>query len=182
MRATTDRAKEALFSMVESLLAWGRPEAEIGTPELWAGLWVADVYAGSGALGIEALSRGAAGALFVEASAHGVAAIAANLRETGMTARATVLAADARRAVATIEQAISLVLMDPPYDDFAALAVVEEIGAARWLVDDAIIALEHSHRLAAPDKLGTLRRQRDRRHGDTALTIYARGGFDRISR
>src|SRR2546428_13045502 len=82
-RPTSDRVKEALFSMIESLLAWGRPEVEIGSAELWRGLRVADVYAGSGALGIEALSRGAAGAVFLEASVDAVAAIRENPRPTG---------------------------------------------------------------------------------------------------
>src|SRR4051812_49719215 len=98
-RPTSDRVKEALFSMIESLLAWGRPEAEIGSAELWRGLRVADVYAGSGALGIEALSRGADAAVFLEASADAVAAIRANLGLTGLAARAEVRGGDVARTL-----------------------------------------------------------------------------------
>jgi len=178
-RPTSDRVKEALFSIVESLLAWGRPEAEIGSEEVWQGLRVADVYAGSGALGVEALSRGAAGAVFLEASADAVGAIRENLRLTGLAGRAEVRGGDVRRTLAGLAGPVALVLMDPPYADAGGLEVAAAIAAATWLADDALLVLEHSRRLAVPDKLGTLKRQRDRRYGDTVLTIYARGTYDR---
>ncbi|HEY3107786.1 MAG TPA: RsmD family RNA methyltransferase [Chloroflexota bacterium] len=180
-RPTSDRVKEALFSMIESLLAWGRPEVEIGSAELWRGLRVADVYAGSGALGIEALSRGAAGALFLEASADAVAAIRENLRLTGTAALGDVRGGDVRRTLPTLAGPIDLAVMDPPYADRSAVEVAGSIAAAAWLADDALLVLEHSRRLAAPDKLGTLKRQRDRRYGDTVVTIYARGAYDRAA-
>jgi 16S rRNA (guanine966-N2)-methyltransferase len=165
--------------MVESLLAWGRPEAEIGSPGLWRGLRVADVYAGSGALGIEALSRGAAGAAFLEASADALDAIRQNLRLTGLAPLGDVVAGDIRRTLAVLVGPIDLAVLDPPYADESSVDVAGSIAAAGWLADDAILVLEHSRRLAAPDKLDTLRRQRDRRYGDTVLTIYARGAYDR---
>jgi 16S rRNA (guanine966-N2)-methyltransferase len=178
-RPTSDRVKEALFSMVESLLAWGRPAAEIGSEELWQGLRVADLYAGSGALGIEALSRGAAGAVFLEASADAVGAIRENLRLTGTAERGQVRAGDVRRALPTLAGPIDLALMDPPYADQTALEVAGLVADAPWLAADGLLVLEHTRRLAVPGKLGTLMRQRDRRYGDTVLTIYARGAFDR---
>jgi 16S rRNA (guanine966-N2)-methyltransferase len=178
-RPTSDRVKEALFSMIESLLAWGRPEAEIGSPEIWAGLRAADVYAGSGALGIEALSRGAASALFLEASADAVGAIRENLLLTDLTSRGEVRPGDVRRTLATLAGPVDLALMDPPYADEASVEVAGSIATAAWLAGDAILVFEHSRRLAVPDKLGTLKRQRDRRYGDTVLTIYARGAYDR---
>jgi 16S rRNA (guanine966-N2)-methyltransferase len=178
-RPTSDRVKEALFSMIESLLAWGWPEAEIGSPELWRTLRIVDVYAGSGALGIEALSRGAAGATFLEASADAVGAIRENLRLTGLAALGEVRTGDVRRTLASVVGPIDLAVMDPPYADQSAAEVAGAVADADWLADDAILVFEHSRRLAAPDKLGTLERQRDRRYGDTVLTIYARGAYDR---
>src|SRR5262245_57789097 len=178
-RPTADRVKEALFSMIESLLAWGRPQAEIGAPDLWRGLRVADLYAGSGALGIEALSRGAAAATFLEASADAVGAIGQNLRLTGLAALGEVVVGDVRRTLAGLVGPIDLAILDPPYADESAIEVAGAIAAASWLAGDAILVFEHSRRLAAPDKLDTLVRQRDRRYGDTVLTIYARGAYDR---
>jgi len=180
-RPTSDRVKEALFSMVESLLAWGRPEAEIGSADLWRGLRVADVYAGSGALGIEALSRGAAGALFLEGSADAVGAIRENLRLTGLAALGEVRGGDVGRTLPALPGPIDLAVMDPPYADRAALEVAEAIAGAPWLATDALLVLEHSRRLAVPDKLGTLKRQRERRYGDTIVTIYGRGAYDRAA-
>lgn len=176
-RPTADRVKEALFSMVESLLLNGRPEADVGTPALWHGLRVLDLYAGSGALGIEALSRGAAHATFVEGDRAAVSAIEANLAATGLAPRAAVRLGDAATLVARLVDPVDLVFMDPPYADVAAVAVAERVADASWVALDTILCLEHSGRLAAPDKLGTLRRQRERRYGETVLTLYARGAY-----
>jgi len=178
-RPTADRVKEALFSMVESLLLKGRPEADVGTPELWCGLRVLDLYAGSGALGIEALSRGAAHATFVEGNRAAVAAIAANLAATGLSAYATVRPGDAATLVNRLAEPVDIVFMDPPYADAEALAVAERVADASWVALDTILCLEHSGRLAAPDKLGTLHRRRERRYGETVLTLYARGAYAR---
>jgi 16S rRNA (guanine966-N2)-methyltransferase len=178
-RPTSDRVKESLFSMLESLLAWGRPEAEVGGEEVWSGLRVADLYAGSGALGIEALSRGAAAATFVEASPDAVATIRLNLRLTGFERVADVRAGDARRVLPTIRGPVDVVLIDPPYADADALSIAGEVAASPWLAPDAVLIVEHHRRLAAPGKLGTLLLQRERRYGETVLTIYARGAFDR---
>jgi len=178
-RPTSDRIKETLFSMLESLLVRGRPGREIGTEELWDGLRVLDLYAGSGGLGIEALSRGAARATFVETDATAVKAIQANLVATGLIDRALVRAGDVKSAVGTLPGPIDLVLMDPPYADAQALAILDRIAAASWLAPDAILTLEHGATLRPPSKAGNLRLQRDRRHGGTMLTLYARGDFDR---
>src|SRR5215218_652296 len=102
IRPTSDRVKESLFSMLESLLAWGRPEAEVGGEEVWSGLRVADLYAGSGALGIEALSRGARTATFLEASADAVAVIRENLRATATAERGQTRSGDVGRTLATL--------------------------------------------------------------------------------
>ena len=179
MRPSADRIKEALFSMLESLLLRGRPEADVGTPELWEGLRVADLYAGSGALGIEALSRGAAAAAFVEQEREAVAAIRANLAATGLAEGATVIAADVTRALDRLPAGLDVVLLDPPYADPAILDILARLAASTSLADDAILALEHGQRFVPPDTLGTLLLQRSRRHGDTVLTLYARGRYVR---
>jgi 16S rRNA (guanine966-N2)-methyltransferase len=90
-----------------------------------------------------------------------------------------VRAGDVRRALPTLAGPIDLALMDPPYADQTALEVAGLVADAPWLAADGLLVLEHTRRLAVPGKLGTLMRQRDRRYGDTVLTIYARGAFDR---
>src|SRR6185437_7225910 len=97
-RPTSDKVKGALFSMIESLLAVKRPrptlpqeELEPGLAEVWEGLSVLDLYAGTGALGIEALSRGADWCDFVESSAAARRVIERNLKATGLEDRARVL-------------------------------------------------------------------------------------------
>jgi len=179
VRPTADRVKEALFSTIEALLLFGRPEAEIGSEELWDGLRVLDLYAGSGALGVEALSRGAAHATFVERDATAVATIRANLAATGLADRATVRAGDATRLVHGALPEADLVLMDPPYADPRAWDVAVAIAEAAWLARDSLVVIEHSGRSSTPAKLGTLEQQRERRYGQTVLTLYARGVYDR---
>ena len=179
LRPTADRTKEALFSMVESALLRGRPEADVGTPELWAGLRVADLYAGSGALGIEALSRGADSAAFFERDPTALAAIAENLRLTGLADRATVVAGDLAQTLGRLAGPVDLVLLDPPYADPGVGQLLSRLAVWPALADDVVVALEHGQRFAAPDTLGAIVLQRSRRHGDTVLSLYARGRYDR---
>ncbi|HEY3083146.1 MAG TPA: RsmD family RNA methyltransferase [Chloroflexota bacterium] len=179
LRPTADRTKEALFSMIESLLLWGRPDADIGTPGLWTGLRVADLYAGSGALGIEALSRGAASAAFFERDRAALEAISQNLRATGLAERATIVPGEVGQTLDRLPAGVELVLLDPPYADPALTEILARVAASPSLAEDALVALEHGQRLAPPGTLGALVLQRSRRHGDTALTLYARGRYDR---
>jgi len=179
LRPTADRTKEALFSMIESLLLWGRPDADIGTPGLWTGLRVADLYAGSGALGIEALSRGAASAAFFERDRAALEAISQNLRATGLVDRATIVPGAVEQTLDRLPAGVELVLLDPPYADPALREILARVAASPSLAEDALVALEHGQRLAPPGTLGALVLQRSRRHGDTALTLYARGRYDR---
>jgi 16S rRNA (guanine(966)-N(2))-methyltransferase RsmD len=179
IRPSADRTKETLFSMLESMLLRGRPEADVGTPELWEGLRVADLYAGSGALGIEALSRGAEAAAFYELDRSAVEAIRANLVSTELEARATVVTGDVARTLARLPPGTGLVLLDPPYTDPEIATILSRVAGSPGLADDAILALEHSQRFAPPDTLAELVLQRSRRHGDTVLTLYARGRYAR---
>ena len=127
-RPTADRTREALFSMLVSRL---------GSLE---GLRVADLYAGSGALGIEALSRGAAQAVFVENDPAAVRAIRANLSELKATDRGEVLPLSAARLAQA--QPFDLVFADPPYAPGSGTAVVEAVRRAAWLAPGGWLAVE----------------------------------------
>ncbi len=132
------------------------------------GVSVLDLFAGSGALGLEALSRGASDATFVDVAEASTAAIRRNLAELGYEERGRIVKADAARW--TVGREVSgLVLMDPPYSDRALDAVLRNLDAAA--VPGTIVVVEHEHGRTLPE-LGRMRRERERRYGDTALSIF----------
>jgi 16S rRNA (guanine966-N2)-methyltransferase len=160
-RPTSEKVREALFNVL------GPPGDE---------LHVLDLYAGSGALGLEAISRGAASATFVERARPALAALRQNLDELAIGARATVIATDVLRFLAAPPPGPrwSWVFLDPPYADGAVAALAALPGAR--LTDDAVVVVEHAHRAPPPDTAGFLIRRNVRRYGDTALSLY---GIDR---
>jgi 16S rRNA (guanine966-N2)-methyltransferase len=160
-RPTAGRLREALFSMLE---AAGADFSE-----------VLDLYAGTGALGIEALSRGDGRCTFVEADARVTALLRENMERAGLREHGTAITAQVGRWHPPADAAYTLVMADPPYDDAAAWdAIGETIREA--LAPHAFVAIEHAARIAAPDDLGGLPRWRDRRQGDGAVAIYRAEG------
>ena len=160
-RPLSDRVKQSLFG---------------GLADRLAGARVLDLFAGTGAAGIEALSRGATSSDFVERDERAVAAIRANLRSTGLGEQGRVHQADAVRYLSggSGERGpFDLVLLDPPYGDPAMLAALELLGGGTLLSPEAIVVAKHFWRDAPPEEVGVLRRRRVRRFGETALTFYA---------
>jgi 16S rRNA (guanine966-N2)-methyltransferase len=164
-RPLADRVKQTLFAILE--------------PDL-DGARVLDLFAGSGAAGIEALSRGAASAVFVEKDPAAASVIEANLRATSLAGPgATVVRAD---AVAWLGRAslpgapFDLVIADPPYAETDLLVrTLEALGAAGApLTPTARVVAKHFWRDRPPDRIGLLASERDRRFGETALTFYRR--------
>ena len=155
-RPTSEKVREAVFAILPDV----------------AGGHVLDLFAGSGALGIEALSRGAAHATFVDSGKAALAAIRANLATLGIADRATVIAGDAV-AVAGRPAAVpwSLVLIDPPYASDLAVRAGAALARAQ-LVAGAVIVIEHDRRHAPPDAIGSLLRTDQRRYGDTYISFY----------
>jgi 16S rRNA (guanine966-N2)-methyltransferase len=151
-RPTADRVREALFSMLGDV----------------SGARVLDLYAGSGALGIEALSRGAASAVFVERDARAAATIKRNLDALG--AEAEVRRQDALRFLASGEGPFDLVFCDPPYDlaPSPAAALAERVPAVTS--GDARIVTESDKRRPLELPLPILR---ERTYGDTRIVIHA---------
>lgn len=160
-RPTTERVREALFSRLEHL-------------DVLAGASVLDLYAGSGALGFEALSRGATSAVLVEA-ARSVAQVAArNAKALGCASETNVITAKAEKYTAAPELAagpFSLVIADPPYDvSEASLAeVLSGLSAPGRLTDDAVVVVERSSRSAEPTWPEGLERFDERTYGETRL-------------
>lgn len=164
-RPLSDRVKQALFGALESEGLVGRDSTFL------------DLFAGSGAGGIEALSRGAAGAVFVERDPAAAAVVDDNLRRAGL-AGGRVVRADAVRFLdeqdAAPERPFAAVLVDPPYGDPVLLPVLERLGLADagWLRHDGVVVAKHFWRDEPPADVGRLRAIRTRRFGETALTFY----------
>jgi len=177
IRPTADRTKESLFSTLESILARVRPAAAVGSSEIWAGIRVIDFCAGTGALGLEALSRGAAWATFVDAAPACVAVIRRNLTLCDLGARARVLHADARRPP-VLDPEATILFVDPPYDlDLDLVTILHAIARSRNPVGDAVLAVEHRRTVALPDTLSTWERLRERRFGETQVTLFGSGVY-----
>lgn len=132
-----------------------------------------DVFAGSGALGIEALSRGAARATFIDAGKPALASVKRNLRELDLESRAEVIAGDAVTwAARTVPaQPWRLVFVDPPYKSDLATRAVLALPAQN-LAPGAVIVIEHDRHNAPPEALGSLLRTDQRRYGDTMVSFY----------
>jgi 16S rRNA (guanine966-N2)-methyltransferase len=161
LRPTSDLVRGAVFDMLASL------DADLSR--------VLDLYAGSGALGIEALSRGASWCDLVDRDRAACATIRQNLALAGFEQRARVLCLPVERALESAcgrEGPYSLVLIDPPYEDESAPAVVERLAESPLVGPDSILVFEHAWRRPAPDELGPLRLVARRRHGDTGVSIY----------
>ncbi len=132
---------------------------------------VLDVYAGTGALGIEALSRGAARGMFIEAEPAACQAILQSLSRAGFADRAEVLRGRLPAALSGIQATFDLILMDPPY----ALDTAEEtlgLLAAR-LAPEGIVVYEHGSRYNPPERPAGLRLVERRVYGDSAIALYA---------
>lgn len=169
VRPLGDRLKEALFAILE-------PVVRDGT--------FLDLFAGSGAGGLEALSRGARRVTFVERDPRAVAAIRRNLQATRLEGpAATIEQADAlewlsRARLGRIPE--DAVLVDPPYDQPELLvAVLERVAAAgrppsrgAILAERGTLAAKHAVRTSLPAEIGLLRSARERRFGDSVLTLY----------
>jgi 16S rRNA (guanine966-N2)-methyltransferase len=163
-RPLGDRLKEALFATLE--------------PEL-RGRTFLDLFAGSGAGGIEALSRGAARAVFVDRDRDAVATIERNLQATRLTERAVVRRADALEwlgSMATTDGPFDVVLLDPPYAEPEALAravaAIARAGPDRLLRPTGVVVAKHGRTATPTGRIGLLASVRERRFGESRLTFY----------
>jgi 16S rRNA (guanine966-N2)-methyltransferase len=151
-RPTPDRLRETLFDILGDRIE---------------GCDFVDAYAGTGAVGIEALSRGASHAYFLERNRAALDAIRQNVASLGLEARATVIAGSA--LVSLTRHASGIVFLDPPYDlEHEYNAALAALG----LAPPALTVVQHSVRLALADSYGRLHRSRLVRQGDNALSFY----------
>lgn len=132
-RPTADRTRETLFSMLTSRLG------------SFEGLLVADLFAGSGALGLEALSRGAAEAIFVEQDAAAIRALRTNIANLRAAQRCDVRASSVL-AAGPAKRVPDLILMDPPYETGAGIVALDKLKRLGWIGPEAWISLETSRK------------------------------------
>jgi len=163
VRPTSGRVRTSLFSILGDAVAGAR---------------VADLFAGCGALGIEALSRGAAFCCFVENARPALATLNDNLAKTRLAANAEVLACDAFAAVAQLDARgpFGLVLLDPPYrlvrgGDDPFIALVQGIAGGTALAPGALVVVQHDTATPIPQAIGRLAVTDQRSYGDTTLTF-----------
>lgn len=155
LRPTSDRVRESLFSVLTGL----------GAIE---GAEVLDLFAGTGALGLEALSRGAASAHFIEKGRTALGLLDQNIRLTGMADRAHVLRRDARQPGPVQGAPATLVFLDPPYGKGLGEAALNGVIAGNWLASGALIVWEESATVTPPP--GCILRDQ-RRYGDTRIML-----------
>ncbi len=163
VRPTSDRVREALFARLErdSALVGGR---------------VLDLFAGSGALGIEALSRGAREVVFVERAGPVAQVIRQNLASLGLDSEARVIRGDARRTLERLrarEEPFDLVLLDPPYDSDLLDPCLERLADAELLSEAGLVVVETSRR-NPPRMVTGLDLLDARRYGDTVVSRFGR--------
>jgi 16S rRNA (guanine966-N2)-methyltransferase len=160
LRPTGDKLKETIFNVLAPRVGNAR---------------VIDLYAGTGALGIEALSRGASLVVLVESDRRAQQLITKNLESCGIQRGCVIIRATAVRALETLKgrpdfTPFDIVLLDPPYDSEPALALD---GLDTVVAEQGIVVFEHARRTPAPDRAGRLVKRRELSSGDSALSFYA---------
>lgn len=160
VRPTADRVKESLFNIL---------------PRDFSGMKVLDLFAGTGNLSIEALSRGADHAVLVDSSERSAAAIKKNLRRLGFAERTEVWivpAARSLRALARRNETFDYIFLDPPYAQDLAGRTLDIIAQCKLLRDSGTLIVEHSTRETVQPLYGVLQLHDQRRYGDTLLSFY----------
>lgn len=168
LRPTSDRVRSAVFSI-------------LGADSLQDTLAL-DLYAGSGVLGLEALSRGAAGAVFVEADARRCRHIRDALEALGLADRVSVHNGRVERVLGTLTTGgFGVAFADPPYALTDWQPLMGLLNRAGLLAEGAVVVAEHRHDTGLADEYGGLALLTRRRYGDTTISIYAKSkGLERI--
>ncbi|MFH1485401.1 MAG: 16S rRNA (guanine(966)-N(2))-methyltransferase RsmD [Chloroflexota bacterium] len=160
LRPTSDLIRGAIFSMLDSLSTdYSR---------------VLDLYAGTGALGIEALSRGALSADFVERKPQNCTIIKQNLEHTGFGSQARVYCCNVQKALTFLSSSYAVVLLDPPYATPFLHDMLRKLFASPLVGENSKVVLEHSKHFQPESNYGDFPLAISRRHGDTCISIYLR--------
>lgn len=162
-RPTADKVKEAIFNMIGPYFEGGK------------GL---DLFAGSGNLGIEALSRGLGSVVFVDRDGKAVHVIKENIKACGLEERAEIYRNDAERALKALnkrEARFDCIFLDPPYNKQQLVKLLEILSRQNLVSPSGIIVCEHSADVQLPAQVGSLLKVKDERYGMIAISIYTFG-------
>ncbi|NLW02726.1 MAG: 16S rRNA (guanine(966)-N(2))-methyltransferase RsmD [Clostridiaceae bacterium] len=165
-KPTLDRVKESVFSILQPYIP---------------GTQVLDMFAGSGSLGLEALSRGADFAVFVDNSRICTEIIKENIERTRMTGKARVIRSDACKAILDLAfqgRQFDIIFLDPPYSRNFVCKTLQMIVENDIIIENGLIAVEHIESEPLPDRIGRLGKVRSKHYGDTVFTFYVMNSED----
>ena len=155
VRPTTDKVKEAVFSIIQFEIEGRR---------------VLDLFAGSGQLGIEALSRGAQSAVFVDADKNAIKVVKENLAKTRLDSQASVFQTDSAAFLTMTDRTFDIAFLDPPYQTGLLQKALASIGA--HIAQGGVVVCEHPTEEKLDDGFDGLVKQKDYRYGKTEITVY----------
>ena len=159
-RPATDLVRGAVFSILENTArGWER---------------VLDLFSGSGAMGIEALSRGAGWVDLVDREPRCCAIIKQNLEKTGLSDYAHVYCCEVLKAIRFLDKEYNIVIMDPPYSDKSIGTVITELASSSLINDKSTVIVTHSPHLPLAADYAGLHMTKEKRHGDSCISIYHR--------
>ena len=161
-RPATDLVRGAIFSILETIA------------RDWT--YVLDLFAGSGALGIEALSRGAGWVDFIEREPRCCDIIRQNLEKTKLAAQAHIYGYSVVKALSFLDKEYGIILMDPPYANTSIGNVVTQLATSRLVGINTIVVVTHSSHLALDSTYATLNLIKEYRHGDSCIAVYEKEG------
>ena len=159
IRPTSDKVKEAVFSMLY--------------PYMDSRTVFMDVFAGSGGMGLEAVSRGAGKVYFSDQNRDSLKLVKENIKLCRAEDRCVVLSGDFRSNISRVPEKVDMFFVDPPYADGYILPTVDAILDCNKLADDGLIVCEHDKHEHLPEEYRGLSIIKDRRYGKTGITIYA---------
>ena len=157
IRPTYDRVKEAVFSMVSPYLP---------------GATAADLFSGTGNLGIEAISRGASHVFFGDKSAKSMALTRRNIEHCKIGERCTLIHGDWEQVLRRFKEPVDVFFLDPPYQAGLMVRCIETIDALSLLSPGGLLIAEHSDKEKLPDKIGRYTVWKEKRYGEIVITIY----------
>ena len=157
-RPATDLVRGAIFSILETSI------------DDWTE--VLDLFSGSGALGIEALSRGAGWVDFIEQKPRCCGIIKQNLEKTKLTAQAHIYCCSVTKALSFLDKEYNIILMDPPYADSSIGTVVTQLATSKLVGANSIVVLTHSPHLSLNSTYASLNLTKEYRHGDSCIAVY----------
>ncbi len=158
LRPATELVRGAVYSILENMT------------DDWS--LVLDLFSGSGAMGIEALSRGAGWVDFVDRERKCCDIIKKNLEKTGFADKAHVYCCTVERALTLLAKTYNFIVVDPPYKDTGIGMLLEQVAGSRLVGEKTILISTHYSRLKLPDRLGQMSLIKERRHGDSTITVY----------